>query len=184
MADQEADTEVPLAGVRAEFRTALRQEIDAARRNASSGAVPLVNGRKIAQVGGGYQYIFDVENALNVPGDAPGDLLVPGRQPVEVIIISVEGLAITLGVPIDIGGFVPSARLQSNLTQLMRKLITRIENLGDKPNPAGDRIRGAEGVAGRPASVDVGDLNTGQAAAVASVLGRDTTFIWGPPGTG
>ncbi len=182
--DQDHEPVVVLAGVRDEFRTALRQEIEAARRNASSGAVPLVNGRQIAQVGAGFQYVFDVENALNVPGDAPGDLLVTGRAPIEVIVISVEGLAITISVPVDLGGFVPSARLQSNLTQLMRKLITRIEDWGDKPNPAGDRIRGAEKVGGNPAHVEIDGLNVGQAAAVASVLGRDTTFIWGPPGTG
>ncbi|MBW3546157.1 MAG: AAA family ATPase, partial [Bacteroidetes bacterium] len=34
------------------------------------------------------------------------------------------------------------------------------------------------------ASVQIPGLNEQQAAAVASALGRDTTFIWGPPGTG
>jgi len=46
--------EVALSSVRAEFRTALRQEIDAARRSASSNAVGLVNGRRMAQIGGGF----------------------------------------------------------------------------------------------------------------------------------
>ena len=35
-----------------------------------------------------------------------------------------------------------------------------------------------------PATLTRTDLNVGQHAAVASALGRDTTFIWGPPGTG
>lgn len=183
-ADPSGAGEVALSGVRAEFREALRQEIDAARRNATSAAVPLVNGRRIAQVGSGFQYIFDVDSVLNAPGDAPGDLIVAGQPPVEVIIISVDGLAATISVPKDLGGFVPAARLQSNLTQLMRRLITRIEAIGDGPNPAGERIRGAEPVTGSPAAVVVAGLNAGQSAAVASSLGRDTTFIWGPPGTG
>ena len=128
-------------GVHAEFRTALQQEIDVARRNATSSAVPLVNGRRIAEVGASYQYAFDVENALNAPADAPGDLILPGRAPVEVIIISIDGMAVTLSGPKDLGEFVPVARLQSDLTQLMRKLIARIEALRDKPNPAGEWFR-------------------------------------------
>ena len=115
--------EVILTGILSEFRIALLHEIDAATNNASISAVPLINGRKIAQIGSSYQYIFDVENALNLPGDTPGDLYVPGRNPIEVIIISIEGMAITLSIPEDIRKFVPNARLQSNLAFLMRKLI-------------------------------------------------------------
>jgi hypothetical protein len=66
----------------------------------------------------------------------------------------------------------------------MRKLIVRIENLAENPNPAGERIRGKGPVAGRPVSVTVPGLNLGQTVALQSVLGRNTTFIWGPPGTG
>lgn len=63
--DENEHQEVTLRGKLEEFRTALLHEIDAAVSNASSSAVPLINGRKIAQVGGSYQYIFDVENALD-----------------------------------------------------------------------------------------------------------------------
>lgn len=177
--------EVVLAGVLTEFRQALRDEIDAAKRNASSSAVPLVNGRRIGAVGSGFQYVFAIENALNLPGDAPGDLLIPGRSPLEAMVISVEGLSITVSVSVDLGPFVATARLQSNLTMLMRELIKRIEALADKPNPGGDRLLAVGPVAGSPqVPARPSTLNAGQRAAVASVLGRDTTFIWGPPGTG
>lgn len=146
--------------------------------------MPLINGRRIAQVGSGFQYFFDVESALTAPGDAPGDLIVAGQSPVEVSIVSVDGLAVILSVPKDLGEFVPTARLHSNLTQLMRKLIVRIENIADNPNPAGERIIGAGPVAGRPEIINVPGMNFGQTEALQSVLGRDTTFIWGPPGTG
>lgn len=169
----------------AEFRVALRHEIEAARRNESSSAVPLVNGRRIAQVGGSWQYTFTVENILNLPGDAPGDLYVPGHAPFDVFVISVEGMAVTLGVPADLGVVVPSARLQSNLAQLMRKLIDRIEGWAGRSNQPGDRICGLLAVGGEPISVDsVDGLNEHQAEAVGSSLGRNATFIWGPPGTG
>ena len=51
------DDKVLLTGILSEFRTALLREIDAATSNASSSAVQLINGRKIAQVGRSYQYI-------------------------------------------------------------------------------------------------------------------------------
>ena len=124
--ESDARDEVHLTGILADFRTALQEEILAARRQAASNAVPLANGRRIAQVGSAYQYIFDIENALNLPGDAPGDLYVPERTPLEVTVISIEGMGITLSVPVDLGAFVATARLQSNLAHLMRKLIRRI----------------------------------------------------------
>jgi len=178
--------EVPLTGMLAEFRTALREEIEAARRREASSAVSLVNGRRIAQIGKQYQYLFDVESMLNLPsGETPGDLYVKGRAPLEVMIISVDGMAVTLSVPEDLGTFVPTARLQSNLAQLMRKLIERIECLAGKPNPAGDRIMGNAPVSGElDTSRFNGELNESQTNAVASALGRNATFIWGPPGTG
>lgn len=177
--------ETPLAGDLAEFRTALEKEIRAAKQKASSSAVPLSNGRKIAQIGESYQYLFTIDSFLNVPGDTPGDLIVPGKGSFETIIISVEGLNITLSVTLDLGAFVPEARLLSDLTMLMRKLIERIENLNGKENPAGDRILGKQAVMGSPEPIEYhGDLNDEQKKALESSLGSNITFIWGPPGTG
>ena len=134
-------SEVELFGVLAEFRTALREEIQAARTLESSSAIELRNGRKIAQIGKNYQYLFEIENALNLPGDTPGDLIIPGNPPINVIIVSIEGLAITISIPEDFDDFIPIARLKSNLTYLMIKLIERIEAYANKPNQVGERIR-------------------------------------------
>ena len=70
--------DIPLTGRLEEFRTALLKEIGAAASNAFRSAVPLVNGKRIAQIGHCFQYLFNVENALNLPGDAPGNLYIPG----------------------------------------------------------------------------------------------------------
>ena len=177
-------SEVKLSGVLSEFRIALNEEIEAARRHESSSAVPLVNGRRIAQIGSSYQYIFQIENVLNLPGDAPGDLLLPNRSSLSIFVISIDGLTITLSIPEDIGSFVPSARLQSNLAFLMRKLIERIEAHGNKPNHIGDRIMAPEQVSGTVIPISVVDLDNYQSRAVASSLSYNTSFIWGPPGTG
>jgi AAA domain len=168
-----------------EFRTALREEIEAARRASSSAAVELLSGRRIGQRGASVQYVFLVETALNLPDDSPADLHVPSlRQTLEATIVSVEGLSVTVSVPIDIGEFVPRARLQSDLTHLLRTLIDRIEGLAEAENPAGARLLGQQAPAGAPLQVALPDLNPEQIAAVESGLGRDTTFVWGPPGTG
>ena len=180
-----SDGEVILTGRLAEFRMALLHEIDAASRQQASSAIPLANGRRIGQVGGSYQYIFDIESSLNLPGDAPGDLFVPDRSPIEVVVVAIDGMVITLGVPEDLGPGVPCARLQSNLTLLMRRLIARIEEKAEIPNPSGDRILQGEahGTAVKVDSTDF-ELNREQTEAVEASLGFDVTFIQGPPGTG
>lgn len=154
----------------------MREEICAAQKTSSSNAVPLTNGRRISQIGGTHQYSFTVDSILNVPGDAPGDLIVTGQR-LPVVIVSTEGLTITLSVGIDLGEFVPNARLQTDLTFLLRKLIERVEALNAKENPAGDRILGFSEPSGTPEFVSVGGLNSEQSAAVASSLARDTTFM-------
>jgi superfamily I DNA and/or RNA helicase len=175
---------IELPGLLSEFRLALTEEIEAARRHESSSAVPLVNGKKIAQIGSAFQYIFQIENILNLPGDAPGDLILPGRLPLSVIIISIDGLKISLSIPEDIGDFVPSARLQSNLAFLMRKLIERIEAYGGKPNPVGERIMAPELASGTLSSFTIDNLDNYQKQAVTCSISFNTSFIWGPPGTG
>jgi phosphatidylserine/phosphatidylglycerophosphate/cardiolipin synthase-like enzyme len=185
MANAYPNAEVVLTGRLAEFRTALRQEIDAASRHEASSAVPLINGKRIGQIGASVQYAFEIENALNLPGDTPGDLLLPDRKPIEVSVVAVDGMAITLSVSEDLGPFIPFARLQSNLTLLMRKLIERIEAKAELPNATGDRLL-APDMHGSPALVDGATygLNPEQSKAFAAALGLDTTFIQGPPGTG
>lgn len=177
--------EVALTGVLDEFRTALREEIQAARTYEANNPVELRNGKRIAKIGNNFQYLFQIENALNLPGDTPGDLLVPDSPPLNVMVVSIDGLAITLSIPEDIGDFVPNARLRSNLTYLMIKLIERIENYANKANPVGERIRGEAPISGSEPAITLPDFfNQYQQKAIASSIGRDTTFIWGPPGTG
>jgi hypothetical protein len=144
----------------------------------------LINGRRIAQIGTSFQYSFQIENILNLPGDSPGDLCLESGITFEVAVVSVDGLAIVLSVPENIGAVVPCAQLKSNLTFLMRKLITRIEAMADKANPVGDRILHPFPVEGDPEPLSTQKLNSGQNRAVSSSIYRNITFIWGPPGTG
>ena len=171
----------------AEFRNALKDEIEVAKRNSSSGAIPLSNGSRIGQQGSLFHYSFSVDSVLNAPDDAPGDLIVPGKAPMEATKVSGEGLHVVIGVAHDLGAFVPTAKLITNLTMLMRKLIERIEINAGSENPAAARMLGNAHVTGSPQSPLVSptvDLNESQKKALRSALGRDLTVIWGPPGTG
>jgi AAA domain/PLD-like domain len=184
--EQPPEQEVALTGVLEEFRTALREEIDASRRSAAASGIHLLDGRRLGQAAGSTQYAFRVESALNLPDDSPGDLHVPGRpgRPLETTIVAVEGLQVTLSVAEDLGDYVPRATLHSDLTFLLRTLIQRVEGFVERANPAGARLLGEVAPAGALPDWRVEGLNDKQAEAVASALGRDTTFIWGPPGTG
>jgi hypothetical protein len=177
------DEEVHLTGHLAEFRTALCEEIEAARRVASSAGIQLLNGRLIGQAAESYQYAFTLESALNLPDDLPGELRVRGRRPVEATIISLEGVSITIGVPEPLGEFIPHATLQSDLSMLLRILIERIEQLSERPNPAGDRLLGRGAPSGEPEGAQFDRLNASQSAAVASARTRYDLHL-GPPGTG
>jgi hypothetical protein len=64
-----------------EFRTALQDEIEVAKQNASSSSIPLSNGHKVGQQGSAFQYAFLIDSVLNTPDGAPGDLVVPGKAP-------------------------------------------------------------------------------------------------------
>jgi AAA domain-containing protein/phospholipase D-like protein len=179
---------VPLTRMLAEFRTALEQEIEAAKRNLANSAVSLVGGKRVAQIAGSNQYVFSVESPLNVPADTPADLIVPGKEePIPATVVTVEDLRITVSVGVDLGLSVPFARLQSDLTLLLRRLIERIETKASEPNPACDRILGNAAVSGEVSSFELPEntgLNCKQREAVYSSLDSNTTFIWGPPGTG
>jgi hypothetical protein len=168
-----------------EFRTALQDEIEVAKRSASNSAIPLNNGHKIADLGSAYQYAFLIDSILNTPDGAPGDLIVPGKDRMEATIVSVEGLRIVISVETDLGKFVAVARLQTNLTILMRRLIQRIEDNASAQNPAAERMLGNAPVIGTQAKLNCSPkLNESQCRALECALGRNLTVIWGPPGTG
>ncbi len=185
MSREFTDNQPSLPPLLEEFRTALQDEIEVAKRNSSSSAVPLTNGHKIASLGSAYQYAFLIDSVLNMPDGAPGDLVVPGKAPLASTIVSAEGLRIVISVETDLGNFVPTAKLQTNLTILMRKLIERIENNANQQNPAAQRMLGNATVSGTPKkSTFTPELNQNQRDALESALGRNLTVIWGPPGTG
>ncbi|MCZ7360068.1 MAG: hypothetical protein O8C55_08335 [Candidatus Methanoperedens sp.] len=121
--DTTHENEIHLLPLLDDFCNALRDEIEAAKRNSSISAIHLSNGHKVAQLGSAFQYAFLIDSVLNTPDGAPGDLKIPGKMPLETTIVSAEGLRLVVSINTDLGQFIPTANLQTNLTILMRKLI-------------------------------------------------------------
>jgi hypothetical protein len=181
---------VPLPARLDEFRTALEEEIKAARRDSSS-VVLLTSGRFVARVAQEFLYEFETASPIRVPPDTPGELTVDGRDaPVSVTVVKIEELAVTIGSEVNLGFSLNSAKLHTNLTMLLRKLIDRIEQKAEETWPVAERLLDGQPVSGEPLALpplkDLSgkSLNAEQHSAVESALGRNMTFIWGPPGTG
>lgn len=172
-----------------DFRTALEEEIDAASRNSSSSAIPLIDGKLVGKAAQSFQYAFKLETVLNTPGDTPGELVIPHRPRVPLTIVSIEGLKVVVSVEENLSGFVPKAWLRTDLSFLMKKLVSRIEDKAELRNPAAERMMGVAPISGSPADISYREgqsqtLDKGQKAAVESSIGRNFSAIWGPPGTG
>jgi hypothetical protein len=181
---EDGEAEIPLSGVRAEFRTALRAEIEATKRVVVPSAMALKAGRRTGRLAGVVQYVFSAEPAISVPSDSPAELVVEGLPPVEATVVSVEGLDVTVSVAVELGDRVARAVLRRDPVMALRCLLARIEQAGSGPNPAGDRLLGEMPASGAPEVIDDALLDSVQAAALGSGLGRDITFICGPSGTG
>jgi len=170
-----------------EFVIALRLEIEAAKRNAGSSAYLLTEGKLIAPVGNSYHYRFQSQHRLRVPPDTDGDFHPANGSPLlKVTVIEIHDNEVTLAVPERLSPPALQGKLHTDLSMLLEKLIERIESKGLSQQPPADRILGFAVPSGR--SLDFtpinSRLNAEQRLAVSSVLGLDTVFIWGPPGTG
>ena len=182
--DEDKNAEIALSGVRAEFRAALGAEIEAVQRGVAVSATALEAGRRIGRVADAVQYVFSATSVISVPSDAPGELIIEGRSPLPAVVISVEGLDVTVSVSEELGDRVPLAALVRDLVLPLRRLVARLEEAGNNPNPGGDRLLGDVAASGAPEMICDALLDDQQGAALGSSLGRDITFICGPPGTG
>lgn len=184
--DREIDDRVELQGVLAEFRDALKAEARAVRSGSGSNVVVLRQGRRVLHGAGLHHYLFQVDFPQRLPVDAPAKLVIEGRAPVDVIVAEVKGLTVTVVSPDDLGRTIAGASLQTDMSFLLERLVTRLEEAADDPNDVGDRILGMVSPRAAPSGARVSERYTllpEQEIALRQALGGDV-FIWGPPGTG
>ncbi len=183
-----------------DFKQALKSEIMVARKNGGQKAF-LTEGKHIGKRGNWelYSFISDRENTL--PDDTEVKLEYQNKEHVGLIVAN-DGFTLILGLDRYVGEVISTLIMQTNPIFLLEKLIERLEN-SQNPSansklayrllqrldlseitPCGqnqtqhllNKIYQRVGLQNEP--------NSYQLQAIDSVLGRDITFIWGPPGTG
>ena len=186
---QYAPERVELKGYLAEFRDALEEEIRDIEKNGQS-ITSLAGGRRIGNRGLEFWYRFSVEYAPSIPADTPATLLI-GRDRFDVTVISFEENSITISSTVQLPDHIGRAQLENGATELMRRLIKRIEENATKKNPAGehmldckDGVYPAKQIRSHDNLVFDPVYNEELKRAIKTALEYDITYIWGPPGTG
>jgi hypothetical protein len=169
----------------AEFRSALADEVRAARTGPSSDPTRLLRGRRIARFGDVVHYRFEAERDLpkTLVEDAPAQLHI-GQDSEPVRIVAHAGLEVTLALPDDLGERIHEAALVWDLTFLLEELRERLLARVGADNHGGALLLGEARASSHRGEAAARGLNPEQAAAVGHALANDCTYIWGPPGTG
>src|SRR5690606_23271700 len=128
----------------------------------------------------------------SVPNDSPARLTV-GNETYDAMVISLEGSEISISVNVDLGPHVPKALLNVEPYFLLEILRRRLEEAANGQISANSEMAlklfgrsspKALAVA-RPAEPGLcAELNPAEREAVTRDLGKEITFIWGPPRTG
>ncbi|HEX2915470.1 MAG TPA: AAA domain-containing protein [Chloroflexia bacterium] len=183
------------------FAQALESEIRVALKNKGQKAY-LSDGRHIGRRGKWELYSFNSDREITLPDDIEVQVECQGKEYVGNI-ISNDGFIIVLGLEVYLGDTISTLIMQISPIFLLQKLQERLgEARFRQANPNNlayrllQRLDLSEYNPAEAAQVDqllekiswrLGkslEYNEDQRQAVASVLGRDISFIWGPPGTG
>lgn len=171
---------------------ALGLEIAAIRKKGGGSQIELRGGERVGQAEGSWLYRFVVAEDLNLRDDTP-IRVTAGQEDVPGVLVSFRDGVLLVALEKDLGPRIAAARLVANDSFLVERLKERLEKVrgGEAQfcRPAADRVLGLA----PPSSADAephplvngdGTANADQICAVRRSLGSDTTFVWGPPGTG
>lgn len=177
-----------------EFIQALDEEIDAIKAGKGGSIVKIFNGRFIRESAGLFIYVFHLENFLTVLDESPAEIQIEGKVfPVQVL--STQGLEVEIGIEQSFGGFIPEARLQTNLwylLELLKKKYLEIKEGQNKQDFQLSQILFSQ----RPSSphpttqskcryyLPEKPPNEDQKKAIEASFRSQVCIIWGPPGTG
>src|ERR1043166_2307004 len=172
---------------------ALDLEVAAIRKKGGGARVELRGGERVGHAEGSCLYRFIVTEDLNLRDDTPVRVTC-GQEDVSGVLVSFRDGVLVVALDKDLGPKIPVARLVANDSFLIERLKERLEKIrsGEAKfnREAGARVLGLSPV--RTGDVDPtpaviegdGQPNDDQLLAVRRSLGSDTTYVWGPPGTG
>ena len=164
------------------------------KKNGGSKAfVPVERGTCVGQTGRYWLYRFVVRK-VTIPDDTPVEVHFDGQAPLRGVVASHLGGKLVVGLEKDLGPLIGAAMLVVDLTWLLERLRDRLDDVRRGTDPFN---RASAERTFRPARARVADrqphpvvergprvMNEDQLQAVRRSLGSDTTFVWGPPGTG
>jgi hypothetical protein len=171
---------------------ALVLEIAAIRKKGSGTQIELRGGERIGQAEGSWLYKFVVAEDFNLRDDTP-IRVIAGQEDVAGILVSFRDAVLIVSLEKDLGPQIATARLIANDAFLVERLKERLEKVrsGEAQfnRTAAQRVLGLAATRTANAEPDPsvtqdGGANADQIRAVRHSLGSDTTFVWGPPGTG
>lgn len=171
---------------------ALGLEVAAIRKKGGGQQVELRGGEQVGQADGSWLYRFGVPEDLNLRDDTPVRVTI-GQEEVEGVLVSFRDGVLLVALEKDLGPKIAAARLVANDSFLIERLKERLEKVrsGEAQfnRPAAERVLGltlprTTDTEPHPRVLQDGSANADQVLAVRRSLGSDTTYVWGPPGTG
>lgn len=172
--------------------SALDLEIAAIKKKGGGTQVELRGGERVGQAEGSWLYRFVLNEDLNLRDDTPVRVTA-GQEDVPGVIVSFKDGVLLVALEQDLGPRIASARLISDDAFLIERLKERLKKVQNGEaqfcRPAAERAIGHAAPKTADADPDPsvtadGALNADQISAIRRSLGSDTTFVWGPPGTG
>ncbi len=171
---------------------ALEQEVRAIRAKSAEARLELRNGRFAGRADGKWLYRFTLEEELFLRDDTPLVATINGQK-VEGEVVALREATLIISLQKDFGETILQCSISTDNSFLIQRLKGRLEearngadwfNRNAADRAIGDKqIRvGTEKPHQGVSSINV--LNEEQLSALRMSLGSDTTFIWGPPGTG
>ncbi|GAB4222352.1 MAG: AAA domain-containing protein [Acidobacteriota bacterium] len=171
---------------------ALSLEAAAIRRRGGGARIELQEGERVGQAEGSWLYRFVVTEDLVLRDETPVRVTA-GQENVLGVIVSFRDGVLLVALEQDLGPEIPAARLVADDSFLIERFRERLQMVerGEARfcRPAAERAIGQTAPKAADAEPDPrvtvdGALNADQMNALRRSLGSDTTFVWGPPGTG
>ncbi|HEY4424517.1 MAG TPA: AAA domain-containing protein [Pyrinomonadaceae bacterium] len=172
---------------------ALRLETAKIKQRGSSAQIELRGGEKIGTAENKFLYRFPLQEELkNLRDDTPVRVICD-RVEVEGNVVSVAKGSVTVALEADLGPKIALVRLITDDSFLIEKLREKLEDI-EKETAHFNHQLAASVIGAAVPECDIkepppqvfGDtaLNEKQESAVRLAFGSNTSFIWGPPGTG
>ena len=173
--------------------SALNLEIHAIKRKGGSGSIEVRGGERRGAADGNVLYAFPVTEAIYLRDESPIRAVV-GQEEVDGIVVSLGEGVLLVALERNLGPKIPFARLISDDSFLVEHLKKKLEEvraggtsfnqeradqtIGERPS------RSAKAAVDQALTLGGEPLNDEQKAAIATALGSEITYLWGPPGTG